>query len=504
MTVSPASRRRRNTGTATWTSEPGETLPGGANRRADRTKRPRAMPKRLPWRRLQAAQQEGGEPRRAVARPAGLRGRGIGSLSQAIDRARSGLAERRRRSQESSAGTGPVRIASFGGQPCVHGLSWWSRPPPLLSGPRAACSWRGMHATSDDRLTAGLPPLMAVAALAAEKSLTGRDDWDGTAILAVDDPREKLRWAGVMSNGQPSHAAELLFSDRDGLISWLQAECSSFGIDRLIAIGEFGDDLHASVNTLRIKVEDVRPDYSQPEFRRRILPPLVRALAAAGAVAAAAAAGWMAWLEFRKSIAVDEAAQLAAFEVELAGLAAGCAGELSEFWPRPPGWEVDATGCIAPGMYDETAGGVPAGGGAAYRTFTLKQQHNAVLARAVAELLYEDWDGEAETGNDTIILRRGFPVEPVRADEGLRRPGSRELAEAIPTHFLGLATAVTVDRQSTTIRSRAAIPTLLEQLIELDRRMPLSLRHLSRRSGEVMIEVVPRQHIMKPAFGGQT
>lgn len=461
------------------------------------------MPRRFPWRRLRAGQQKGGEPRRNEARPAGLRGRGIRSLRRAIDRARSGLAERRRRSQESSAAAKPVRIASFGGQPCVHGLSWWSRPPPLLSGPRVACSWRGMHATSDDRLIAGLPPLMAVAALAAEKSLTGSEDWDGTVILAVDDPREKLRWAGVMSNGQPSHAAELLFSDRDGLISWLQAECSSFGIDRLIAIGEFGDDLHASVNTLRIKIEDVRPDYSQPEFKRRVLPPLVRAAAAAGAVAAVASAGWMAWLEYRKASAVEDAVQLVAFEVQLAGLAAGCAGELSKFWPRPPGWEVDAAGCIAPGMTDEAAGGVPSGGGAAYRTFTLKPQHNAVLARAVAELLYGDWDGEAETAEETITLRREFAVAPVRADESLTRPRSQELAEAIQTHFLGLATSVTADRRATTIRSRAAIPTLLEQLIELDRRMPLSLRHLSRRSGEVVIEVVPRQYIMMPAHGGQ-
>ena len=458
---------------------------------------------RVPWRRRRSEQPDGQEQQRAEARPARFPGKGIRSLRQAISRARSGLAERRRRSRESFASIGPARISSFGGQPCVHGLSWWSRPPPLFSGPPVACAWRGMHATSDDRLISGLPPLMAAAALAAEKPLPDRVDWDGTVILAINDPREQLWWAGVMSNGQPSHAAELLFSDRDGLISWIQTECSGFGIDRLIAIGEFGEEMQAPVNTLRIKVDDVRPDYSQPEFRRRLLPPLLRALAATAILAAAALAGWLGWLEFRKTSAVEEAVQLVAFEIELAELAAGCAGELSKFWPRPPGWEVDAAGCIAPGMADEAIGRVPAGGGDAYRTFRLKPQHNAVLARAVAELLYEDWDGEAETGEETIILRRAFALGPVRANESRRRPRSQELAETVQTHFLGLANSVTADRRAITIRSRAAIPTLLEQLVKLDRQMPLSLRYLSRRSGEVKIEVVPRQYIMMPADGAQ-
>ena len=417
---------------------------------------------------------------------------------------------RERRRAERLAGS-DIRIASAGGQPCACGLSWRSRAPAPLTGPPLVASWRGMHAAAYDGMLAGIPPLLAVIALAVARAPGGDSDewWNGAVVVGLCLPSEKLYWAAVLVNGIPAMAREMVFADRNGLVAWIQQEAADGGADRAVAVGDFeAGELQLPAPLLRMPADDIEPDPDQPEFRKRLGRRGAVAFAAVGILCVAAAGGWRGWTAWEtRRIAAEEVAAVA-WEQPLDQIAAACAGELRKYWPRPPGWIYESSGCVAPGM---TAGGVPAPSsmdsrgiaeGAAYRSYRLAPNHDGTLARAVAKLLYATWDGKADVSTARILLRRAFQLQRVRSGAGdaARRRGG--LRAEIESHFLGVADEVRLEGRAVAVISRAAIPTLLLRLAELDRTRPLSLKRATSERGRSRLEIVDREIIMLPAPPG--
>ncbi|MDE0256730.1 MAG: hypothetical protein OYG32_18195 [Rhodospirillaceae bacterium] len=381
--------------------------------------------------------------------------------------------------------------------------------PAPLTGPPLVASWRGMHATASDRMLGGIPPLIAVIALSVGRSLGGDADewWNGAVVVGLCMPSEKLYWAAVLVNGVPAMAPEMVFADRNGLVAWIQQEAADGGADRVVAAGDFeAGELQLPAPHLRMPAEDIAPDPDQPEFRKRLGGRGAAALAIAGVVGLGALGGWRGWIAWEERKAASEEVVTVAWEQPLEQIANACAAELRKYWPRPPGWVYESSGCVAPGL---AAGGVPAPSsmdprgaaeGAAYRSYRLAANHDGTLARAVAKLLYAEWDGDADVSTGRILLRRSFPLQRIRAGAG--RPRSGRLSAEIESHFLGVADEVRAEGRSVSVTSRAAIPTLLLRLAELDRHRPLSLKRATSENGLSRLEIVDREIIMLPAPPG--
>ncbi len=435
-----------------------------------------------------------------MALPAGLRriAAAARKLRGKLAEARREAAEKRQRSRRLAEQQSSVGIASWNGAPCALGLHWRNRPPNPAAGPPLLLSWRGMHAAASDPLLTGLPPLAAVIAEGAGIE-PGEPQWEGATVLAVDAPAEEYFWAAVLYNGMPT-GSEILFRDRDTLVSWAQQELAGPDVSRMVAVGEFHREINVRTPIIGLTAADHVPGLHLPVFRPRRLPRLLRLAVLLAAVGAAVFVGWRAAaiLTARQTAQEDEAMVL--WEQPLAEFGSGCAAELRKSWPRPPGWKAGAAGCVAAGMTDTNiAASAWPGDGAAYHAFTLAPNHNGALARAAAEFIYRGWDGVAAVSGSRIVLQRRFPLRRILSGDE-PTPPLAELTKAAEIHFLGLA-EINTGGGWITLQSEASIPTLLSKLIELDKRLPLSLRSLSHDQTGTKMEIEPRRRRLGPPPG---
>ena len=211
-----------------------------------------------------------------------------------------------------------------------------------------------------------------------------------------------------------------------------------------------------------------------------------------------AAQGWSLW-QARET--EEPAEQLVAWQEPASPLLEACHSAMRESWPVPPGWALERTGCVTSSMADsgQSSPGGP-GEGLAYRIYELSAEHDSRLARAAARELLKEWEGESEVGDTRVTLRRRFDA-PLQLSDGRRGSAMRTLRNAVEAEFLGLAEAVTLHGQFLTIRSAASALTLFRRLSDLDRRLPISIRRLTRTQSGMEIELMPKVEIMLPPSG---
>ncbi len=391
---------------------------------------------------------------------------------------------------------GSARICAWGGVQCVFGLLWSSKPPPLLSKAPVAVSWRGMHAELDDNIYAGLTPLSAVIAdsLGMVKM---HEDWQGATILAVSKPTESLYWAAIFADATPLAQQEITHSDADALVAWVQSTARQGEIERVYATPEVAREVKTAVPVNAFREEEP-PGAMLPAFEKRILPRFAGGAAAACLVVAGLTASWSAADRFLASRGADRpSVRMVAHELPVDLFLAGCHDALRQPWPMPPGWETEASGCAFSGMDDPFIRQVPWEGGSAYRSFTLSTEHNGTLARAAAAQILEGWKGWSRIGDTTILLQR--PLEARLAPAGaFQTPSPADLQVETEAMFLGLAQYVRAENGVISIMSAASVPTLIRRLIELDRRVPISVKKFSRTGNGLAIEILPRQTVMLP------
>ncbi|MCY4006709.1 MAG: hypothetical protein OXE84_07795 [Rhodobacteraceae bacterium] len=399
-----------------------------------------------------------------------------------------------------------IRPVSFGGQTCVVGLHWHHQRFNPVAGPTFGVSWREAHAGADDPAFAGLPPLVAIVGLAAEAAdhskFGERGATEGRVAVTVEDSGENLWWAAMLSEGQPLPIAEYLFNDQSGLIAWIESEASE--IDRIITVGDFERELNVSKPLLRVDTRDIRPTPDQPEFRRRGGPVAVRMAAGCALLGLLGLLGNYVWSTVERA-SVTPDVQFVPWEMELETFVRGCESALSGFWPRPPGWEMDQAGCSAAGMQDNSVPqgqipGIRAEHGIAYHRFRLMAGHNAVLARAAAELLYETWDGTAEIQPEEIVLTQTFSLimNPVLGRRS--QVMTDDLLEEAERRYLGLAD-VTLSDDGVRLTSQAGLASLIVRMLAIDQHMPLSVRTLRRGREGLEIVIEPRRQTMREASG---
>ncbi len=397
-----------------------------------------------------------------------------------------------------------ARPVEIGGQTCVAGLTWQSRGFNPVGKPGYGVNWRDLHAGVDDPAYDGLTPLIAFVTHAVEETLaaSGQESGptDGRVAVAVEQTSEKLWWGTMMMNGRPLPITEYLFSSRQELIAWIDGESAE--IDRVITVGDFASGMNISTPTLRLAASDLHPSADPPEFRRRQGRRVLKGVGVMGILIGLGCLGISAWSTVQRNDVTE--IRFVPWEVELEPFMRSCETTLSGFWPRPPGWELDVAGCAAAGMVDDSvpAGRVPAmdaDRGVAYHRFRLKAGHNAVLARAAAELLYETWDGDAEINAGEIVLTREFALTMVRGG-GPTATRSDDLFAEAERRYLGLA-AVTAEAGTVRIESDAGLGTLLARVRVINQQWPLSVRTLRRGGGGVEIVIEPRRQTMRESSG---
>lgn len=355
-----------------------------------------------------------------------------------------------------------------------------------------------MYAVSSDNMLEGITPLAAAAAHAAGGETSG----GGAVLIAVSQPDERIHWAVVLSSGgAPVDGPELLHPDEDALIGWLESEGNSGEIEKLVIPARLASRINVRAHVQQLPETDIRPDPAAPFFAARTGPRAAKAgiaLAALAAAAAGAAQGWSLW-QARET--EEPAEQLVAWQEPASPLLEACHSAMRESWPVPPGWALERTGCVTSSMADsgQSSPGGP-GEGLAYRIYELSAEHDSRLARAAARELLKEWEGESEVGDTRVTLRRRFDA-PLQLSDGRRGSAMRTLRNAVEAEFLGLAEAVTLHGQFLTIRSAASALTLFRRLSDLDRRLPISIRRLTRTQSGMEIELMPKVEIMLPPSG---
>ncbi len=73
----------------------------------------------------------------------------------------------------------------------------------------------------------------------------------------------------------------------------------------------------------------------------------------------------------------------------------GCEAAFATPWPTAPGWTLEREGCATKGINDPEVNAALNAPAAAYQVFTLKSQHNAILARRTAEMIYANYPHQA-------------------------------------------------------------------------------------------------------------
>ena len=392
----------------------------------------------------------------------------------------------------------PSRVCGWAGWKAVFGLHWQGKRPPPVSGPPVAVRWRGLYATSADRLHSGMVPLSALIAdsIGMAPLLA---EWHGATVAAAVKESEELYWAAIYADAAPLPGRqELLFPDLDALSAWVQQECRPGEVARLHASPEILKRVQVSIDVSELRERPpVHPELV-PALELRALPRVVRATGRAVLAGGVLLAGWTAADHFYFSrLERQDSVRMVAYEAPVDLFLANCHDQLRKAWPVPPGWETESTGCTTGGMDDPYVLQVPFEGGSAYRKFSLAAGHDGTLARAAAKQLLVGWDGWWNVAETSILLQRrvDVPLQPAGAAPQTVFSELRVQAEAM---FIGLADEIRTERSTISIVSSASIPTVVRRLIELHRRQPISLDRFTRGRQGLEVILAPRRTIMLP------
>lgn len=290
-----------------------------------------------------------------------------------------------------------ARLVTFGGISCVCNLEWTPSAEDrfTISSPRGfvKLTWadRTTHATGLE--FDGEPALLNLVA-----STLNEADRSGVVMIVVADPERDLWFTAILVDGKPSLERERVFNTQSEMNRHISSVANTSAIARVFASASIIDDLGLvePAKPLEVPQFDPRdfPTFKRPTplFSKPVAIGLGAITTTAGAVYLANA--FIIPLLF-PAPSPQSATPMMSYVEDYGGFQSGCEAAFATPWPTAPGWTLEREGCATKGINDPEVNAALNAPAAAYQVFTLKSQHNAILARRTAEMIYANYPHQA-------------------------------------------------------------------------------------------------------------
>lgn len=398
-----------------------------------------------------------------------------------------------------------ARLASYGGITGVCHLDWEIKADQNLF--RSTGSGKLVDVAWDDRVatTVGIefedqPALMALVSsdLAAEQL-------SGAVLLAFEDVTSKLWISGVLVDGKPALGPERLFETKADLCKYIGDTANTSAITRVLCSKSLLEHLNLLKPVLVLGDPQLDPrDFAT--FKRRnplVSKPVQQALASA-AVIGALVYGllYVGNAYIWPQDALPEVVEQFAYVENFGEFQNGCEDAFSSPWPTAPGWALEREGCATNRMSDPEITGVLKEPATAYQVFRLKPQHNAILARRAAQLVYEDYPHQARMDRGKLLVLKPFNVSLKRRADldpvpstGIANGATntvRSLMHRVEDAFLGIEAGIksrggsvgAKQKPQIEITTKASLSEVLRRIATLN---DASLAKLHRQDGVIRL-----------------
>ena len=152
-------------------------------------------------------------------------------------------------------------------------------------------------------------------------------------------------------------------------------------------------------------------------------------------------------------------------------------------------------------MADPEVAGVLDKPAAGYQVFALKPQHNAILARRAAELIYKVWPHEARIEGSRLLVLKPFDITLKRAPD--ERADLAPLQHRVENAFVGIEAGIksqlgTQSKKHSThieVTTSAALGEVLRRVGDME---SVSLSQIKRENGIIKILITNPYIVMRP------
>ncbi len=412
----------------------------------------------------------------------------------------------------SSATKPAARLVTFGGISCVCNLEWTSAQESrfTLSNPRglAKITWSNRTAIATGPEFEGQPALLQLAA----STLTAAD-CSGAVLIVISFPERDLWFSAVLVDGKPALEQEHLFTKKSDLIRHVSALANSPAIARVFCSSDVIEDFSLVEPAKPFEVPQLDPrDFSS--FKRST-PILTKPVA----IALGSVFGVLGVVVITKNIflplifpapPLQSDTPMMSYVEDYGVFAQGCEAAFATPWPTAPGWSLEREGCATKGMNDPEVNTALKEPAAAYQVFALKGQHNAILARRAAELIYADYPHQAVVDRGKLMIFKPFPITLLeRPDLHNRETATKpaipqgSLLHRAEDAFLGIEAGIKANGGSLAgkalpkvdITTPASLAEVLRRIARLDK---VSLARLHRKNGVIDITLTSPRIILRP------
>ena len=410
------------------------------------------------------------------------------------------------------------RLATFGGISCVCNLEWTSITEQnfQLSSTRGftRLTWGDRIASAIGPEFEGQPALLQLAASTLDAA-----DRSGVVMIVVSFPDRDQWFTALLVEGKPVLEQERVFDKKSDLIRHVSSVANTPAVARVFCSDDLLCDLNLMEPAKPLIVEQLDPR-AFASFKRNspiFSKPVAIAL---GAVASVVGVGM-----FTNAILVpmlvpapplQSERPMMSYMEDYGVFAQGCEAAFSTPWPTAPGWALDVEGCATKGMNDPEISSALSKPAAAYQVFTLKPQHNAILARRTAEHIYAEYPHDAVVDRGKLIIFKPFPITLSERPD-LRPSASttkQPLAHTSLLHqsedaFLGVEAGIKANTGSVAgkalpkveITTPASLSEVLRRIATLNE---VSLAKLHRKNGLIDITLTSPRIILRPAPEGNS
>lgn len=379
-----------------------------------------------------------------------------------------------------SAGRLTPGIYSLEGVSLVAGVEWLDEAPKALSSGYVVLAWEGRYCAVEGKEFAGHPALASM--LLSDEAAA---QCPSPTLLVYSDAKAELHWTCVAVDGIPVIGDESLYETASDLVEGIQSQCEAGQIESIFAPASLS--LTPPKNIVLVEFDKIETDpRSLPSFGLSRVAILfqqivdqfpikdvrVLGLVGAGVAALVVGFGYLAprflseepVLQTVRPVAINKAVEKSTF-VE------NCTSALDSAWPRVPGWQFYAFGCVGPEMVDPSFSLPPGTDAAAYSIYRLDTFYDPKIARAAARQVYSARGVSVEINEDILTGYIPFSVELETVDNPSTIPPNT-LKSLIENRFVGVATSVQSKGVGQTpvveIRSQAEVSEILRRAAEID------------------------------------
>lgn len=330
-----------------------------------------------------------------------------------------------------------IHRVTYQGQPALIGLTWRQAGRRAVKQPLVV-EWGGRVAFVDDDLLAGFASALSIAAQQIPP-----EDRLATILTLIRDDNHQYYAYHVLVDGVCTQEKEAVFVDHQAFITAVHAVLADGQIDGIAADAVLLDQIETPLKKLALTAPAKDTDFAIANTpANKAASPLVLmggiAAIALGVVAWYTLAPMIAdWSRSRAQSVQPQQTQTITYSLrDKSSFTSSCIQAFVDNWPQAPGWQLQAEGCADIGMSDPELTGYSLKTPVAYRKFNLQSGYNPILARRVAEAVYDSADYDVTIAGNNLFATRPISAPRHSIPSDLDKMPARDFERLIEDLFV--------------------------------------------------------------------